>query len=292
MFDDRQVPPSEQPATARPSTVRASRARRRAPRRVVRPVAVLGALVLGGQLATGTIVVQRGETLSQIAARHKLTVAQLAAQNGITDPNRILAGQELELVDPNAAEVAYTVRPGDALSKLAKSFGTTVDAIVTRNGLRDADRIVAGRRLVIPLSTAAAPAPVSSPAPAKAPAPASQTPAPSSAPANAPTAAATGSAPAPTTTAPSPAATTAAPAAVPATSTPAPTTTSRPASSPVTAPGAGGGVVSTVWVVQPGDTVTSIAARFGVSARWLATLNAMAVDEPLVPGQRLFVPQQ
>ncbi len=40
-------------------------------------------------------VVQRGDTLSQIAQRHGATVQEIAQANGIADPNRIMTGQRL-----------------------------------------------------------------------------------------------------------------------------------------------------------------------------------------------------
>ena len=47
----------------------------------------------GGQ--GGTYVVQPGDTLSSIAAEHGTTVEDLAADNGIQDPNLLYAGQTL-----------------------------------------------------------------------------------------------------------------------------------------------------------------------------------------------------
>jgi LysM repeat protein len=47
--------------------------------------------------ATGTYTVQRGDTLNAIARRFNTTVAAIAAANGITNPNRIFAGQVLRI---------------------------------------------------------------------------------------------------------------------------------------------------------------------------------------------------
>ena len=47
--------------------------------------------------ASGTYVVQRGDTLWLIATRHGLTVADLMRLNGLTNPNLIFAGQVLVL---------------------------------------------------------------------------------------------------------------------------------------------------------------------------------------------------
>lgn len=51
-------------------------------------------------------VVQRGEVLSRIGARYKVSVAALAAANGLADPNRIYPGQRLRI--PAEGEVFPT----------------------------------------------------------------------------------------------------------------------------------------------------------------------------------------
>jgi LysM repeat protein len=43
----------------------------------------------------GVYIVQRGDTLSGIATQFGLTVAELAAANGLTDPNAIIIGQTI-----------------------------------------------------------------------------------------------------------------------------------------------------------------------------------------------------
>ncbi|HEX2183338.1 MAG TPA: LysM peptidoglycan-binding domain-containing protein [Rubrobacteraceae bacterium] len=44
----------------------------------------------------------------------------------------------------------YVVQPGDTLSEIAERFGSTVDAIVEANGLADPDIIFAGQILCVP----------------------------------------------------------------------------------------------------------------------------------------------
>ena len=69
--------------------------------RVLRPyttIAALLALALGGSAA---YTVQPGDNLTTIGARFGVTVADLARANGIADPNRLRAGQSLNI--PEAA---------------------------------------------------------------------------------------------------------------------------------------------------------------------------------------------
>ncbi len=73
----------------------------------------------------GTYVVQWGDTLAKIAARHGVTVGDLLAANPtIYNASWIYAGQVLNI--PAAAPVYYTVSRGDTMRIIADRYGTTV----------------------------------------------------------------------------------------------------------------------------------------------------------------------
>jgi LysM repeat protein len=162
---------------------------RRRPLPLVR-IAALVALIGGVAIAVPAaatdrvVVVQPGDTLSEIAEAHGLTVAQLLALNTIADPNRIYAGQKLRLsaaapapVPPAAAkptDVIHVVQPGEHLTRIARRYGTTIAAIVTANGIANPSFLRVGQKLVIPgtASSPAAPAPAAAARPAAKPAPA------------------------------------------------------------------------------------------------------------------------
>jgi LysM repeat protein len=99
-------------------------------------------------------VVQRGETLSSIAARYGTTSRAITQANGLRNPNYIYAGQRLTIPGGGSGSTAtggsYTVRRGDTLFSIARRHGTTVNAIVRANGLANANHIYAGQRLRIP----------------------------------------------------------------------------------------------------------------------------------------------
>jgi LysM repeat protein len=134
-------------------------------------------------LAAEPVIVKPGDTLTSIADRHDVSVADLVAMNGIADPNRIYVGQRLQIsttASPArtspvsaapAAAVIHTVRPGESLWVIARRYGSTVGAIAAANAIANPGRIFAGQRLTIPGTAAARPA---SPAPAPAPAAAPQ----------------------------------------------------------------------------------------------------------------------
>lgn len=92
------------------------------------------------------ITVQRGETLSGIAAEYNTTAAIIAAANGITDINLIYAGQQLVIPKDS---LSYTVRSGDTLSSIARKFNTSVQQIISANNIPNPNLIYPGQVLNI-----------------------------------------------------------------------------------------------------------------------------------------------
>jgi LysM repeat protein len=186
-----------------------------------RLVAALTLLVFGfagGLLATSTVTVRSGDSLSKFAAQHGTSVRALADANGITNPDRIRIGQTLVIPDPSA--------PG---ANASTTTTLAAAALTTANATPNA----------------------------------------------------------------------AAPSATVTTSAPA--TTSRPEDLPqapasvvpkdVNPAGSNYGTLSvtTYFVVQPGDSFSSISRRFGLEQRHLAASNGLHGSEMLVPGQLLRI---
>ena len=92
-------------------------------------------------------IVERGETMGQIAQHYGLSVAQLARYNGIKNPNVIKVG---ERIWPCSGRDTWTVDPGDTLNKIAKFYGVSVDKICNVNGINDPGKLPVGLRLNIP----------------------------------------------------------------------------------------------------------------------------------------------
>jgi lipoprotein-anchoring transpeptidase ErfK/SrfK len=61
--------------------------------------------------AAGVYVVQRGDTLSRIAARYGVSAGALAAANGIRNPNLIYTGQRLSIPGTSSAPAPGTKPP-------------------------------------------------------------------------------------------------------------------------------------------------------------------------------------
>lgn len=96
-----------------------------------------------------TYIVQKGDTLSAIAARYGTTYQSLAAINNIPDANKIYPGQEIVIdgavaAAPAASAVYYTIKPGDTLSGIAACYETTWQWLAEINGIDTPDLIHPG----------------------------------------------------------------------------------------------------------------------------------------------------
>ena len=114
-------------------------------------LAAVGAFALA---ASGSHVVDKGETLSDIAADHGTSVRAIVEANGITNPNLIRAGQELTIPGGSGSggsggSTTYVVEKGDTLGAIARKFGTSVRALVEANGITNPNLIRAGKTLTI-----------------------------------------------------------------------------------------------------------------------------------------------
>ncbi|MCB9130690.1 MAG: LysM peptidoglycan-binding domain-containing protein [Anaerolineales bacterium] len=127
--------------------------------------------------------VQRGDTLSGIAAATGTTVQAIMETNGLSNPNVIYVGQTLCIpgqaaavpyVEPAPADApaapvvmapqptaseatattasgsTYRVQRGDTLSAIAAQNGTTVEALTQANNLSNPNNIYVGQILVLP----------------------------------------------------------------------------------------------------------------------------------------------
>ena len=108
------------------------------------------------QESTTTIIIQYGDTLSEIAIMYNTTVARLVELNSISNPNLIYAGESL-IVPTNTSTQAsddsiYIVKWGDTLTSIARTYNTTIAAIVNANQIQNPNLIFVGQRLIIPRS--------------------------------------------------------------------------------------------------------------------------------------------
>ena len=95
-------------------------------------------------------VIQRGDSLSVIAKRYALSVAQLKTFNQLSS-NRIRAGDTLLLPVLADQQIDYTVQSGDSLWRIARHFKVTISEIKQWNAL-SSDALRIGAKLTLFLS--------------------------------------------------------------------------------------------------------------------------------------------
>ncbi len=119
------------------------------------------------QVSGRSHIVRRGDTISRIARRYRVSERALASANGIRNPRALPVGRRLRI--PGGVEEAivadraqrrppaqtrtasaYTVRRGDTLSSIAVRHGVSSRALAAANGIDDPRALPVGRKLRIP----------------------------------------------------------------------------------------------------------------------------------------------
>lgn len=99
-----------------------------------------------------TYTVQSGDTLYGISRQHNTSAQRIRELNNLTSDN-LVPGQVLIVSDNDATNpsecVIYTVEAGDSLYEIAKKYDTTADLIKEYNGLASNDLSI-GQELRIP----------------------------------------------------------------------------------------------------------------------------------------------
>ena len=120
--------------------------------------------------------VQPGDSLAGIAAKFGMTFQQLAQLNAISNPDVLFVGQVLRVIAPASAPAtapsgsqpaattgAYTVQPGDSLSRIAAKFNISYLELARLNGISNPDVLSVGMVLQVP----GAPPPAAQPQPSE-----------------------------------------------------------------------------------------------------------------------------
>lgn len=119
--------------------------------------------------ATSRYTIQKGDTISHIAANFGVTVQNLLSANGLGWASIIYPGQTLAIPGASTASVSstpivatpapakptvapgkYVIATGDTIAGIASRFGVTTAALLAANGLNWSSIIYTGRSLVIP----------------------------------------------------------------------------------------------------------------------------------------------
>ena len=104
-----------------------------------------------------TYIVRRGDTLSKIAATFHTSVEKLKAWNHLRS-TRLAVGEKLVVAEgtlqttsssPPAKKLVHQVRQGETLGRIATTYNTSVDAILSWNDANDLSVLHPGDRITI-----------------------------------------------------------------------------------------------------------------------------------------------
>jgi len=91
--------------------------------------------------------VLRGESVSEIAQKYKVSVGAVIASNNISNARRLQEGSLLRI--PNIDGIPYQIQRGDSLSRISASFNVPLEVILDVNDVKS-DNIKPGETLFIP----------------------------------------------------------------------------------------------------------------------------------------------
>ncbi len=124
--------------------------------------------IINGDTSSGFTVytVQRGDTLSRIAAQYNINLQTLVQLNGILNPNLIQVGQQLRVpgsAQPQATpspQVQPTARPatprthvvqrGENLFRISLRYGVPVATLASLNGILNTNLVYVGQVITLP----------------------------------------------------------------------------------------------------------------------------------------------
>lgn len=116
--------------------------------------------------ATGSYTVKSGDTLSAIAAKHKMGLADLLKKNDISSSTKIFPGDKIKVnggstgssgkgsssgksSSNSSGSASYTVQAGDTLGGIAIKHNMSLSALLSKNGISASKPIFPGDKLTI-----------------------------------------------------------------------------------------------------------------------------------------------
>jgi murein DD-endopeptidase MepM/ murein hydrolase activator NlpD len=119
--------------------------------RRARALAVGSIIALTVALFSLQYTVERGDTLSEIARDHDVSLADVVELNELAVPDLILPGQVILIPgeDGNTGTV-HVVAKGETLARIASAYGSSPASIARANSLGNPNLIIPGQQLQIP----------------------------------------------------------------------------------------------------------------------------------------------
>ena len=97
--------------------------------------------------SVGVAVVERNDTISEIADRYDVSMQSIIAANRLSPPYIVHPNQRLRLPPPKT----YKVKKGDTIYEISRLFSTTQNRVVRLNNIQSPYRIREGQVLKMPM---------------------------------------------------------------------------------------------------------------------------------------------
>jgi LysM repeat protein len=119
--------------------------------RRARAIAVGSVLALTVALFSLEYTVKRGDTLSEIARDHNVSLSDVIELNELSNPDLIHPGETILIpgVDGSVEQV-HVVDKGETLNEIASAYGASASAIASANSLANPNLILPGQEVLIP----------------------------------------------------------------------------------------------------------------------------------------------
>ncbi|HAT54932.1 MAG TPA: hypothetical protein DCW31_06810 [Lactobacillus sp.] len=126
---------------------------------------IISLITTSSTVSASTITLVKGDTVWGLAQKHNTTVATIARENHLSNPNKVYAGHKLVVPDNKAKpkdkavltsnrqpttlnqNYDYIVQNGDTLSSLSEQLGISVQNLRNYNGLTDVNDLSIGQTI-------------------------------------------------------------------------------------------------------------------------------------------------
>ncbi|MCH7292458.1 LysM peptidoglycan-binding domain-containing protein [Acinetobacter genomosp. 15BJ] len=96
---------------------------------------------------TESYTVQRGDTLSSIATKSKISLSELAELNNLKSNSGVRLGQSIKIPAGSTVPDQYVVQSGDSLNAIAAKYNLQLSYVADLNGLERTSGVRVGQRL-------------------------------------------------------------------------------------------------------------------------------------------------
>lgn len=92
--------------------------------------------------------VRSGESLWTIASKYNINIDTLIGANDINDMNRVMPGDELEILPVKG--ILYNISPGDSFADIVRKFELDKEEVKEANDISEAEELKSGDKIILP----------------------------------------------------------------------------------------------------------------------------------------------